>query len=43
LSIGGRAGLWRDTVFGFVNVAIPLNDAFVRTAPIPMIGLEVTI
>lgn len=42
-SIGGRAGLWRDTVFGFINVAVPLNDAFVRTEPIPMIGIEATL
>lgn len=42
-SVGGRAGLWRDTLFGFINVAIPLNDGFVRTAPIPMIGIEATL
>ncbi len=42
-SFGGRAGLWRDTVFAFINVAIPLNDAFVRTKPIPMIGIEATL
>lgn len=42
-SIGGRAGLWRDTIFGFVNFAFPLNDAFVRTKPIPMIGIEATL
>ncbi|MFN8644972.1 MAG: hypothetical protein U0802_26110 [Candidatus Binatia bacterium] len=41
-SIGGRGALWRDTIFGFVNVAIPLNDGFVRTAPIPLVGLEAT-
>jgi hypothetical protein len=43
MSIGARAGLWRDTIFGFVNVAIPLDDGFVRTAPIPMIGIEATL
>ena len=42
LSLGGRGGLWRDTVFGFVNVTIPLNDGFVRTEPIPIVGLEAT-
>jgi hypothetical protein len=42
-SLGGRAGLWRDTIFGFLNVAVPLNDAFVRTKPIPMIGIEATL
>jgi len=41
-SIGGRAALWRDTLFGFVNVAIPLNDGFVRTEPVPLIGFEGT-
>jgi hypothetical protein len=42
LSLGGRAGLWRDTVFGFVNVVVPLNDGFVRTEPIPIVGFEGT-
>lgn len=42
LSVGGRGALWRDTLFAFVNVAIPLNDGFVRTAPIPLIGFEGT-
>jgi hypothetical protein len=41
-SIGGRGGVWRDTVFVFANVAIPLNDGFVRTAPIPLVGVEGT-
>jgi hypothetical protein len=42
LSIGGRGALWQDTIFAFVNVAIPLNDGFVRTAPIPLLGFEGT-
>jgi hypothetical protein len=42
VSVGGRAALWRDTVFAFVNLVIPLNDGFVRTAPIPLIGVEAT-
>lgn len=42
LSLGGRAGLWRDTIFGFVNVVVPLNDGFVRTEPIPIVGFEGT-
>jgi hypothetical protein len=42
LSLGGRGGLWRDTVFGFVNVIVPLNDGFVRTEPIPTVGIEAT-
>jgi hypothetical protein len=42
LSIGGRGSVWRDTVFAFVNVVLPLNDGFVRTDPIPLIGVEAT-
>lgn len=42
LSVGGRGALWRDTLFAFVSVAIPLNDGFVRTAPIPLVGVEAT-
>jgi len=42
LSLGGRGAIWRDTLFLLVNVAIPLNDGFVRTAPIPLIGIEGT-
>ena len=41
-SIGGRGEVWRDTVFGFVNVIVPLNDGFVRTEPIPIAGIEAT-
>lgn len=41
-SIGGRGSVWRDTMFLFANVAIPLNDGFVRTTPIPLVGLEAT-
>jgi hypothetical protein len=42
ISIGGRGALWRDTLFAFVNVVVPLNDGFVRTAPIPLAGIEAT-
>lgn len=42
LSLGGRGAVWQDTVFVFANVAIPLNDGFVRTAPIPLFGVEGT-
>jgi hypothetical protein len=42
VSIGGRGAVWRDTVFAFVNVLVPLNDGFVRTAPIPLAGIEAT-
>jgi hypothetical protein len=42
VSIGGRAGVWRDTIFAFANVVVPLNDGFVRTDPIPLVGIEGT-
>lgn len=42
LSIGGRANLWRDTVFGFANVLIPLLDEGIHTDPIPLVGFEAT-
>jgi len=42
LSIGGRLNLWNDTVFGFANVLVPLSDQGIRTAPIPLVGLEAT-
>jgi hypothetical protein len=42
ISIGGRGAVWRDTLFAFVNVLVPLNDGFMRTAPIPLVGLEAT-
>jgi len=41
-SIGGRGGIWRDTVFLFANLVVPLNDGAVRTRPIPLIGVEAT-
>jgi hypothetical protein len=42
LSLGGRVNLWRDTVFGFANVLIPLNDQGVHTNVIPLVGVEAT-
>jgi hypothetical protein len=42
LSIGGRVNLWRDTVFGFANVLIPLLDQGIHTDPIPLVGFEAT-
>lgn len=42
LSIGGRVSLWRDTIFGFANVLVPLNDKGIHTDPIPMVGFEAT-
>jgi hypothetical protein len=42
LSIGGRVNLWRDTVFGFANVLIPLLDEGIHTDPIPLVGFEAT-
>jgi len=42
ISVGGRGAVWRDTLFVFANVLVPLNDGFVRTAPIPLVGVEAT-
>jgi hypothetical protein len=42
LSIGGRMNLWRDTVFGFANVLIPLGDQGIQSDPIPLVGFEAT-
>jgi hypothetical protein len=42
VSIGGRASVWRDTIFAYANVVVPLNDGAVRTAPIPLFGIEAT-
>ncbi len=42
LSIGGRVNLWRDTLFGFANVLVPLNDEGIHTDPIPLVGFEAT-
>lgn len=41
-AIGGRGAVWRDTLFLFANLAIPLNDGFVGMAPIPVVGFEGT-
>jgi hypothetical protein len=40
LSIGGRVTLWGDTVFGIVNVVVPLNEQGVRSDVIPLVGIE---
>jgi hypothetical protein len=40
LSVGGRLNLWRDTIFGFANVLLPLNDDGFRSDVIPLIGFE---
>ena len=42
LSMGGRVNLWRDTIFGFANVLVPLTDQGIGTAPIPLVGFEAT-
>jgi hypothetical protein len=42
LSIGGRVSLWRETIFGFANVLVPLNDDGIHTDPIPLVGFEAT-
>ena len=41
LSIGGRVNLWRDTVFGMVNVIVPVNRDGVRASVVPLVGIEV--
>jgi len=40
LSVGGRLVLWRDTIIGFANVLVPLNESGLRSEPIPLVGLE---
>src|SRR5207244_2398749 len=40
LSLGGRVDLWRDTVFGFVDVILPLNRDGFRSDVIPLLGVE---
>jgi hypothetical protein len=40
LSVGGRVNLWRDTIIGFGNVLIALNDSGVRSNVIPTVGIE---
>jgi hypothetical protein len=42
LSVGGRVNLWRDTLIGFANVLLPLNDEGFRSDVIPLVGLEAT-
>ena len=39
-SLGGRVMLWRDTVIGFANVLLPLNDDGFRSNVIPLVGVE---
>ena len=40
LAVGGRVVLWRETVIGFANVLLPLNDDGFRSDAIPMVGVE---
>jgi hypothetical protein len=40
VSLGGRVNLWRDTVFAFANVLLPVNDDGFRSDVIPLIGFE---
>jgi hypothetical protein len=42
LSLGGRVNMWRDTVFGFANVLIPLSNQGIHTDVIPLVGVEAT-
>jgi len=41
VSLGTRVNLWRDTVIGFANAILPLNDDGVRSNVIPTIGVEI--
>ncbi len=40
LSVGGRVVLWRETLIGYVNVLLPLNDDGFRSDVIPLAGIE---
>src|SRR6185295_2029011 len=40
LSVGARVVLWRETLIGFVNFVLPLNDDGFRAGLIPVVGLE---
>jgi hypothetical protein len=40
VSLGGRVNLWRDTVFLFGNVLLPLNRDGFRSDVIPLGGIE---
>jgi hypothetical protein len=40
LSLGGRVDLWRDTLFGFVDVILPLTRDGFRSDVIPLLGVE---
>jgi hypothetical protein len=39
-AVGGRVSLWRDSLFAFGNVIIPLNDDGFRSNVIPLVGFE---
>jgi hypothetical protein len=41
ISFGGRLAFWRHTLFGFVNVLLPLNRDGFRADVIPLAGMEV--
>jgi hypothetical protein len=41
-SFGGRVDIWHDTIFGFANLIVPLNDEGVRSDFIPTFGVEVS-
>ena len=40
LAVGGRVSLWRDSLYAFGNVIVPLNDDGFRSNVIPLVGLE---
>lgn len=40
LAVGGRVSIWRDSLYAFGNVIVPLNDDGFRSNVIPLVGLE---
>lgn len=42
LALGARVSAWRDSLFAFAGVLIPLNDPGLRAGPAPAVGLEGT-
>jgi hypothetical protein len=43
LALGARLSVWRDALFLFAGVLVPLNDEGLRTEPAPAVGLEGTL
>lgn len=42
VAVGGRVSIWRDSLYAFGNVIVPLNDDGFRSNVIPLVGLEYT-